>query len=127
MKVIYKTDDGMEFEDRIQAEKYEKLTKEKLVIDSKEEVKLIPVSELKNIFDVGSVCNLFFYLKDEDGDVVLDGCYETNDIDNSGHLHCTDYAHGLLEWSEKEKSYYRTVHGYSWKVELLGISKVSYN
>ena len=126
MRVIYKTDDGMEFEDRIQAEKYEKLTKEKLVIDRKEEVKLIPVSELKNIFDVGSVINLFFYLKDEDGEIDEDGFYETNMIDDSGHLNCTDYSHGLLEWSEEDKAYYRIVHGRSWKVELLGISKVSY-
>lgn len=126
MQVIYKTDDGMEFEDRIQAEKYENLTREKLVINRKEEVKLIPESELKNIFAVGSVRNLCFYLKDEDGDIDEDGYYETNSIDDSGHLNCTDYSHGLLEWSEEDKAYYRTVYGRSWKVEFLGISKVSY-
>ena len=126
MKVIYKTDDGKEFEDRIQAEKYEKLTKESLVIDRKEEVKLIPVSELKNIFDIGSVGNLNFYIKNEDGAIEEDGFYESNMIDDSGHLNCTDYAHGLLEWSEEDKAYYRIIHGRSWKVELLGISKVNY-
>ena len=126
MKVIYKTDDGKEFEDRIQAEKYEKLTKEKLVIDRKEEVKLIPLSELKNIFDVGSVIGLSFYIKNEDGVVEEDGFYETNMIDDSGHLNCSDYDHGLLEWSEEDKTYYRIVHDRYWKVELLGISKVSY-
>ena len=126
MKVIYKTDDGKEFEDRIQAEKYEKLTKESLIIDRKEEVKLIPVSELKNIFDIGSVGNLNFYIKNEDGAIEEDGFYESNMIDDSGHLNCTDYAHGLLEWSEEDKAYYRIIHGSSWKVELLGISKVNY-
>ena len=126
MKVIYKTDDGKEFEDRVQAEKYEKLTKEKLVIDRKEEVKLIPLSELKNIFDVGSVIGLSFYIKNEDGVVEEDGFYETNMIDDSGHLNCSDYDHGLLEWSEEDKTYYRIVHDRYWKVELLGISNVSY-
>ena len=126
MKVIYKTDDGKEFEDRTQAEKYEKLTKEKLVISRKEEVKLIPLSELKNIFDIGSVIDLSFYIKNEDGAIEEDGFYETNMIDDSGHLNCSDYAHGLLEWSEEGKTYYRIVHGRYWKVELLGISKVSY-
>ena len=126
MKVIYKTDDGKEFEDRAQAEKYEKLTKEKLVIDRKEEVKLIPLSELKNIFDVGSVIDLNFYIKNEDGTIEEDGFYETNEIDDSGHLNCSDYTHGLLEWSEEDKTYYRIVHSRYWKVELLGISKVSY-
>ena len=126
MQIIYRTEDGTEFDEASQAEKYERIAREKLVIERKEEIKLIPVSELKNIFDVGSVCNLSFYLKDEDGDIVEDGFYETNDIDDSGHLNCTDYGHGLFEWSEKDKSYYRIVHGRSWKVELLGISKVSY-
>ena len=126
MQIIYRTEDGTEFDEASQAEKYERIAREKLVIERKEEIKLIPVSELKNIFDVGSVRNLSFYLKDEDGDIVEDGFYETNDIDDSGHLNCTDYDHGLFEWSEKDKSYYRIVHGYSWKVELLGISKVSY-
>ena len=126
MKIIYRTEDGTEFDEASQAEKYERLARKKLVIKRKEKIKLIPESELKNIFDVGSVFALSFYLKDEDGDIDEDGFYETNDIDDSGHLHCTDYNHGLLEWSEEDKSYYRTVYGRSWKVELLGISKVSY-
>lgn len=126
MQIIYRTGDGTEFDNASQAEKYERITREKLVIEKKEEIKLIPESELKNIFDVGSVYNLLFYLKDEDGDIDEDGFYETNAIDDSGHLNCTDYEHGLLEWSEKDKSYYRIVHGHAWKVEFLGISKVSY-
>lgn len=126
MQVIYKTADGMEFKDKVQAEKYERLTKEELVFNRKKEVKLIPVSELKNIFDIAYVWDLYFYLKDEHGDIDEDGGYETNSIDDSGHLNCIDYNHGLLEWSEEDKSYYRIVYGRSWKVELLGISKVRY-
>lgn len=126
MQIIYRTEDGTEFDKASQAEKYESITREKLVIERKEEIKLIPESELKNIFAVGSICNLSFYLKNKNGDIEEDGFYETNDIDASGHLHCTDYNHGLLEWSEKDKSYYRIVHGRAWKVEFLGISKVSY-
>lgn len=126
MKIIYRAGDGTEFDDASQVEKYERITRKELVIERKEVVKLIPESELKNIFDVGSVAYLNFYLKDDDGDIDEDGYYETNDIDDSGHLNCTDYGHGLLEWSNKDNSYYRIVHGHSWKVEFLGISKVSY-
>lgn len=126
MDIIYKVGNKT-FYDKEEAEIYENLPWEKTEIVIKEEVKLIPMSKLKDIFDCGkSVTNLSFYIREEDGSVEEDGGYETNALDETGHLHCTDLSHGLLEWSEKEQTYYRTVHGRSWKVELLGISDVSY-
>lgn len=126
MDIIYKVGNKT-FYDKEEAEIYENLPWEKTEIVIKEEVKLIPMSKLKDIFDCDkSVTNLSFYIREEDGSVEEDGGYETNSLDETGHLHCTDLSHGLLEWSEKEQTYYRTVHGRSWKVELLGISDVSY-
>lgn len=126
MEVIFKTHDGTEFDSREQALKYEALKRDVVEIPRVEKRKLIPLSELKNIFEIGSVYNLYFLSKDEDGDIDEDGGYETNGIDETGHLECTDFNHGLLEWDSKEQSYFRTVYGRSWKVEILGISKVSY-
>ena len=126
MQIIYRTEDGTEFNSASQAEKYERMTSKKIVIKRKEEIKLISVSKLKDIFDFGPILSMNFYLKDEDGNIYEDASYEINRIDNSGHLYCSDYEHGLLKWSEDSKSYCRVLYGNSWKVELLGISKVSY-
>lgn len=126
MDIVYKVGDKT-FYDKKDAEFYENLPWEKMEIVVKKEVKLVPLSKLKDIFDCGrSVTNLSFYIRDEYGSVEEDGWYETNMLDETGHLNCTDLSRGLLEWSEREQAYYRTVHGHSWKVELLGISDVSY-
>lgn len=127
MDIVYKVG-SKTFYDKEEAETYEKLPWEEMEIVTKKEVKLIPPSKLKDIFDCGrSVTNLVFYIRDEeDGSVEKDGWYETNSLDETGHLNCTDLNHGLLEWSEEEQSYYRTVYGYSRKVEVLGVSDVSY-
>ncbi len=128
MKVVYKTDDGMEFDDREQAEKYEVLSKNKVTVEEtiKRTRTLISPDELKNLFELGEVSDMDFYLKEADGTIIRDGCYETYSLDDTGHLKCTDYNHGLLEWSEEDNSYYRKVYGHFWKVELLGIERVSY-
>ena len=126
METVFKTRDGTEFDNSEQALKYEALKREIVEIPKVEKRELIPLSELKNIFEIGSVYSLCFLIKDEDGDIEEDGSYETNSIDETGHLECTDFSHGLLEWDSKEQSYFRTVYGHSWKVEILGISKVAY-
>ena len=87
---------------------------------------LISPDELKNIFELGEVSDLSFYLKEADGTIIRDGCYESYSLDDTEHLKCTDLNHGLLEWSEEDHVYYRKVHFYFWKVELLGIERVSY-
>ena len=127
MDIVFKVGDKI-FYDKEEAEIYESLPWEKMEIVTKEEVKLVPPLKLKDIFDCGkSVTNLSFYIRDkEDGSVEEDGGYETNSLDETGHLHCTDLHHGLLKWSEKDQTYYRIVYGNSWKVELIGISDVSY-
>ena len=126
MKVIFRADDGTEFEDSERAMKYEALKRDKVQVRKIQELKLIPLSELNKIFEIGDVMSLCFYIKDEDGDIDEDGWYETNSLDSAGHLECTDYEHGLLEWDDTEQAYFRTVYGRSWKVDILGISKVSY-
>jgi outer membrane protein assembly factor BamB len=128
MKVVYKTDDGMEFDDREKAERYEVLSKNKVTVEEtiKRTRTLISPDELKNIFELGEVSDMYFYLKEADGTIVRDGCYEIYFLDDTGHLYCTDLDHGLLEWSEEDHSYYRKVHYNFWKVELLGIERVSY-
>lgn len=128
MKVVYKTDDGMEFDNREQAEKYEVLSKNKVTVEEtiKRTQNLISPDELKNIFELGEVSDMYFYLKEADGTIIRDGCYEAYSLDDTGHLKCTDFNHGLLEWSEEDHSYYRKVHYNFWKVELLGIERVSY-
>lgn len=128
MKVVYKTDDGMEFDNREQAEKYEVLSKNKVTVEEtiKRTRTLISPDELKNIFELGEVSDMYFYLKEVDGTIIRDGCYEAYSLDDTGHLKCTDLNHGLLEWSEEDHSYYRKVHYNFWKVELLGIERVSY-
>lgn len=126
MEIVYKTDDGTEFSNRMQALKYEALKRDTIEIPTVEKRKLISLSELENIFELGDVCDLRFLIKGEDGEIKEDGYYETNRIDETGHLECTDFNHGLLMWNNAEQAYFRTVHGYSWKVEILGISSVSY-
>ena len=127
MEIIYKTEDGKEFLDKDMAIKYESLKRETFTQTVKEEYKVIAPSELKSIFEIGHVDYMQFYLRDcEDGSIELDGDYETCNLDDTGHLHCTDLSHGLLEWDEKEQSYFRIKHGYSWKVELIGIKSVHY-
>ena len=126
MDIIYKVG-SKTFRDKEEAEIYESLPWEKTEIVTKKEVKLIPMSKLKDIFDCGKdVTNLSFYIRDEDGSVEEDGWYETNMLDETGHLNCTDLSHGLLEWDEKEQAYYRIVYSHKWEVELIGISDVSY-
>lgn len=127
MDIIFKVGDKT-FYDKKEAEIYENLPWEETEIVTKKEVKLVPPSKLKDIFNCDkSITDLFFYLRDErDGCVKEEGGFETNSLDETGHLHCTDLSQGLLEWSEKEQTYYRIIHGYSWKVELIGISDVSY-
>jgi hypothetical protein len=126
MRTIFETCDGTKFDNSEQALKYEALKRDIVEIPRVEKRKCIPLSELKNVFEIGDVCSLMFLIKDEDGDIEEDGNYETNGIDETGHLECTDFEHGLLEWNNKEQAYFRTVYGHSWKVEILGISKVSY-
>ena len=126
MDIMYKVGDKT-FYDKEEAEAYEKLPWEKTEIVVKEEVKLVPPSKLSDIFKHSkSVQSMSFYVRDEDGNVEEDGGYETNNLDETGHLHCTDLHHGLLEWDKKEQAYYRIVHALSWKVELIGISDVTY-
>ena len=128
MKVKYETEDRTLFNDKEQAEKYEKLLQNKVTIEivTKRNVRLISPDELKNIFDLGEVYKMSLYLRNEDGTIVKEDFYETYSLDNTGHLDCTDYEQGLLEWSEEDNSYYRLLYGYSWKVELLGIERVYY-
>jgi hypothetical protein len=126
MRTVFETRDGTKFDNSEQALKYEALKRDIVEIPRVEKRKLIPLSELKNVFEIGDVCSLMFLIKDEDGDINEDGNYETNGIDETGHLECTDFNHGLLEWDNEEQAYFRTVHGHSWKVEILGISTVSY-
>ena len=126
MDIVYRVG-SKTFYDKEEAEIYERLPWEKTKIVTMREVKLVPPSKLKDIFGCGrSVTNLFFYIRDEDGNVEEDGGYETNSLDETGHLNCTDLIQGLLEWDEKEQAYYRVVHSHSWKVELIGVSDVSY-
>lgn len=128
MKVKYETNDGTLFDNREQAEKYEKFSKNKVTVEevTKRKINLISPDELKNIFEAGEVYFMSFYLRDESGTITCDGSYEIYSLDSTGHLECSDYELGLLEWSEKYNSYYRTVRGCSWKVELLGIKSVHY-
>lgn len=127
MTVVYKTDDGKEFESREVAEKWEKIRKEKVEWATTESHNLIPPSELKNIFSIGSILDLRFYLRDlRNGEIYEDGGYETFFLDESGHLDLSDYSHGLLYWSEDNNCYFRKVHGLEWPVELIGIEEVSY-
>ena len=126
MKTIFKTDDGTEFDNSEQAFKYEALKREIVNIPIVKERKITPLSELKSIFEIGSIDSLYFLIKDEDGEIKEDGNYETNSLDETGHLECTDFNHGLLEWSNKEQAYFRIVYGRSQKVEILGITKVYY-
>ena len=127
MEIIYKTKDGMEFSDKGQAEKWESL--ERVKIEKQhievEKIKVIPPSQLKTIFEIGDVTSMCLVYRD-DGIVKYDSDYETFSLDETGHLDCTDYYHGLFEWSESEQSYVRVYHGKSWKVEFLGVESVSY-
>ena len=128
MKIKYETNDRTLFDDKEQAEKYEKLSQNKVTVEivTKRNVRLISPDELKSIFDLGEVNRMSLYLRNEDGTIVKEDFYETYSLDNTGHLDCTDYEQGLLVWSKEDNSYYRLLHGYSWKVELLGIERVYY-
>ena len=127
MTIIYKTESGQEFTDKEKALAFDELKTESVTYTEKRTVKFIPATELKKIFDIGIVWRMSFYIEDETGDIKLDGDYETNQLDKSGHLHCTDLNHGLFEWDEKEQSYYRTLYGHSWKVKLLGFKHITYD
>lgn len=128
MKIKYETDDGKLFDSREQAEKYEEFSKNRVTVEevTKRKINLISPDELKNIFEAGEIYFMSFYLRDESGTITCDGSYETYSLDETDHLECSDYERGLLEWSEKDNSYYRIIHGFSWKVELLGIDHVHY-
>lgn len=128
MEIIYKTKDGKEFTDKDKAEKWESLQRTAYSehIDYYKVHDIISPEELKAIFQIDSVYSMTLLLRDEDGDITEDSNYETFSLDETGHLDCTDFSHGLLEWSEKENSYFRIVHGREWKVELLGVKDVIY-
>lgn len=129
MTIIYKTDDGKEFESRELAEKWEKIRKEKVewTTSVNHNHNLIPPSELKNIFSIGDIFDLRLYLRDlRTGRIYEDGGYEIYLLDKSGHLDLSDLSHGLLYWSKIENCYFRRVHELKWPVELIGIEKVIY-
>jgi hypothetical protein len=134
MQVIYRTDDGQEFKDKKKALTYENLAliyenlaREKVSIPIKPTTKeVISPKCLKQIFDIGSIYGMTLLLKDEKGNIYEDSSFETWSLDETEHLDCTDYSHGLLEWSEEDNTYYWTRHFVSQKVELIGIVNVIY-
>ena len=127
MKIIYRTDDGQEFEDKGMALAYELLERKKASIPVRpNEKEVISPKCLKQIFDIGSVYGMTLLLKDEEGTVYEDSNFETWDLDETEHLDCTDYSHGLLEWNEEDNTYYWTQYRVARKVELIGIVNVSY-
>ena len=127
MKVVYKTEDDKEFEDREKALAYEKLAREMVSIPVRPMKKeVISPKCLKQIFDIDDVYGMTLLLKDEKGDVYEDSDFETWALDKTEHLDCSDYNHGILEWSEEDNTYYWTRHFVSRKVELIGITNVIY-
>lgn len=128
METIYKTKDGKEFTNKVIAEKWESLKHSKVTESRTYEYNVISPDQLKQIFELGDIVSMTIVYRDSkyDNRIVEDSEYETFNLDDTGHLDLTDYSHGLFEWSEEEQSYFRTVHGNSWKVELLGIEDVSY-
>lgn len=127
MKVIYKTDSGQEFEDKDKALAFEALERTTISVPVRVgEKKVISPKCLKQIFDIGDVYNMTLLLKDDEGHLYEDSCFEVWLLDETGHLDCSDYYHGLIQWSEKDNTYYYTRHFVSHKVELVGISHVIY-
>lgn len=127
MKIIYRTDSGQEFEDKEKALTYELLERETVTIPVKTiKQEVISPKCLKQIFDIDSVYGMTLLLKDEEGDVYEDSDFEIWSLDNTGHLDCSAYSHGLLEWNEEDNTYYWTRYGVSKKVELIGIVNVIY-
>ena len=127
MRTIYKTEDDKEFEDKGKALAYEKLKREKVIIPTKPiEKEVIATKCLKQIFDLGSVYGMTLLLKNEKGNMYEDSDFETWDLDETGHLICTDVSHGLLEWSAENNIYYWIQPQVVRKVELIGIIDVIY-
>lgn len=102
MEVIYKTKDGKEFLDKEKAEAWEKLERETIEVTTISKIKVIPLSELKKLSSLGDITNLIIIYKDSDGEIKKDSGYEINLVDEEGHLDCSDYNHGLIEWSDEE-------------------------
>lgn len=127
MEIIYKTKDGKEFTDKDKAEKWEALQRTIFIEKTEREIQLISADNLKEIFQIGDIYNMTLLLKDSRyNSIVEDSDFEIFLLDETAHLYCSDYSHGLLQWSEKEKSYFRIVQGVEWKVELLGIKNIIY-
>ena len=126
MRIIYKADDGTEFESREQCEKYDQIHIEHVQYTEIHDINLIPPREFPRLFEIGYIDRMYIYVRDlKDGSVDYNS-YETYSLDETGHLDCTDPDYGCLGWSGKDNCYYRTVHGYSWKVDVLGVKNVSY-
>lgn len=127
MKVIYKTDSGQEFRDKDKALAFEALERVKISVPVREvEKEVISPKCLKQIFDIGSIYSMTLLLKDEEGRLYDDSDFDVWLLDKTGHLDCSDYQHGLIQWSEKDNTYYYTRHFVSHKVELVGILRVVY-
>lgn len=125
MTIVYKAKDGSEFKDETTCKKYESITSKCIEYTEKNKVTLIPPSEFEKVFVIGYPDMEVWVQTLKDGDVTYDR-YETYSLDETGHLNCTDYSCGLLEWSDEDKCYYRTIHAHSWKVEVLGVKNVIY-
>lgn len=126
METIYKTKDGREFSDKEKAETWEKLEKEIIEVATVRKITVIPLSELKKLDSLGYILSLTIIYRDDNGEIREDSGYEINLIDEKGHLDCSDLQHGLIEWSDEEQAYFRTVHGASRKIDILGIKDINY-
>lgn len=126
MRTVYHTDNGMTFEDFETASFVESLKLETVKYTVEKSISVIPMSNLKDIFNHGSIACMEFYVQDEDGNVSCEGFYETYDLDKTGHLDCIDYNQGLIEWSESEQSYFKIYYGREEKIKLLVIKSFRY-
>lgn len=127
MVTVYKTEDDKEFKDKEKALAYEKLVREKVSIPVKPiEKEVISPKCLRQIFDIGSVYSMTLLLKNENGSMYEDSDFEIWSLDSTEHLECSDFNHGLIEWSKEDNTYYYIRHGVSRKVELIGIVDVIY-
>ena len=127
MQTIYRTYRGKEFKDKEKALAYEELVREKVTIQVRPvEKEVISPKCLKQIFDIGSVYGMTLLLKSEEGRLYEDSNFEVWCLDETGHLDCSDYSHGHIEWSKEDNTYYHTRFGVSRKVELIGIVDVIY-
>ena len=125
MKTIYETEDGKTFTNEVMAAKWESLKRN--TITRSYEYSVISPDQLKEIFELGEIELMTIVYYDSKNDKIIeDSNYEIFRLDDTEHLDCSDYNHGLFDWSEKKQSYFRTYHGNSWKVELLGIKDVHY-